>query len=210
MNEWRYSSPFNKTVQYLHITLTHTHSPVSFQSSPRLLITPNTMCCFCCCLVAKSDPTVCNPVDCSLPDSSVHGISQARILEWVATSLSRDIMQCKCYTNSCIYNVNTIQILPLHRKFKFGFFEFSGTFFPNIFNPMFFESVDKRPTDKEERTNYVELLGQVIFANIQPVPWYWEHQIRTHPCIHKSYCIIENYVCFLKQPLEIQISSTVS
>jgi len=53
-----------------------------------------------------------------------------------------------------------------------AFFEFSGTFFPNIFNPMFFESVDKRPTDKEERTNYVELLGQVIFANIQPVPWY--------------------------------------
>ena len=34
-------------------------------------------------------PTVCNPTDCSLPDSSVHGISQARILEWVAISYSR-------------------------------------------------------------------------------------------------------------------------
>ena len=30
-----------------------------------------------------------DPVDCSLPDSSVHGISQARMLEWVATSFSR-------------------------------------------------------------------------------------------------------------------------
>ena len=30
----------------------------------------------------------CNPMDCSLPDSSVHGISQARILEWVAVSFS--------------------------------------------------------------------------------------------------------------------------
>ena len=31
----------------------------------------------------------CNPVDCSLPSSSVHGILQARILEWVAISFSR-------------------------------------------------------------------------------------------------------------------------
>ena len=108
--------------------------------------------CWFCCLVAKSGPAVCNPVDRSLPDSSVHGISQARMLELVAISFFRDLMQCECYASSCTYNVNTMQILPLHRKFKFGFFEFSGTFFPNIFNPMFFESVDKRPTDKEERT----------------------------------------------------------
>ena len=33
----------------------------------------------------------CNPRDCSLPGSSVHGISQARILEWVAISFSRDL-----------------------------------------------------------------------------------------------------------------------
>ena len=31
----------------------------------------------------------CNPTDCSLPGSSVHGISQARIMEWVAMSFSR-------------------------------------------------------------------------------------------------------------------------
>ena len=35
-------------------------------------------------LVAQSCPTLCNPMDCSLPGSSVHGIFQARILEWVA------------------------------------------------------------------------------------------------------------------------------
>ena len=33
--------------------------------------------------------TLCDPVDCSPPDSSVHGILQARILEWVAISFSR-------------------------------------------------------------------------------------------------------------------------
>ena len=31
----------------------------------------------------------CDPIDCSLPGSSVHGILQARILEWIAISLSR-------------------------------------------------------------------------------------------------------------------------
>ena len=33
--------------------------------------------------------TLCNPMDCSPPGSSVHGVSQARILEWVAISSSR-------------------------------------------------------------------------------------------------------------------------
>ena len=32
----------------------------------------------------QSCPTLCNPMDCSLPGSSVHGILQARIVEWVA------------------------------------------------------------------------------------------------------------------------------
>ena len=34
-------------------------------------------------LVAQSCPTLCDPMDCSLPGSSVHGIFQGRILEWV-------------------------------------------------------------------------------------------------------------------------------
>ena len=36
-------------------------------------------------------PTLCEPVDCSLPGSSIHGILQARILEWVAMPSSRDL-----------------------------------------------------------------------------------------------------------------------
>ena len=39
--------------------------------------------------VAQSCPTLCNPVDCSLPRSSIHGIFQAKVLEWVAISFSR-------------------------------------------------------------------------------------------------------------------------
>ena len=40
-------------------------------------------------LVTQSCPTFCDPMDCSLPGSSVHGIFQARILEWVAISFFR-------------------------------------------------------------------------------------------------------------------------
>ena len=43
------------------------------------------------CSVAKSCPTLCDPMDCSPSDSSVRGILQARILKWVAISSSRDL-----------------------------------------------------------------------------------------------------------------------
>ena len=43
-----------------------------------------------CANLLRSCPSLCNPMDCSLPGSSAHGILQARILEWVAISSSRD------------------------------------------------------------------------------------------------------------------------
>ena len=45
--------------------------------------------------VAQSCPTLYDPVDCSLPGSSVHGILQARILEWVTMSFSRGYFQSR-------------------------------------------------------------------------------------------------------------------
>ena len=57
----------------------------------------------CCCLVAKSCPVLYDPMDCSLPSSSVHRILQARILEWVATPSSRGYSQPRNWTClSCI------------------------------------------------------------------------------------------------------------
>ena len=49
--------------------------------------------CVCVCLVAQWCPTLCNPLDCSLRGSSIHGILQARILEWVAMPFSRGSSQ---------------------------------------------------------------------------------------------------------------------
>ena len=48
--------------------------------------------------VIQSCLTLCNPVDCGLWGSSVHGIFQARILEWVAISFSRGSFQPRDWT----------------------------------------------------------------------------------------------------------------
>ena len=52
--------------------------------------------------VTQLCPTLTNPMDCSLPGSSVHGIFQARVLEWVAIAFSE-------YMHTCIYIIG----LPL-------------------------------------------------------------------------------------------------
>ena len=52
--------------------------------------------------VAQSCPTLCDPVDCSPPGSCVHGILQARILEWVAIFFSRGSSQPKDRTHFCV------------------------------------------------------------------------------------------------------------
>ena len=51
----------------------------------------------------QSCPTLCDPMDCSLPGSSSHGILQARILEWVAMPFSRASFQPR--DGSCIFPV---------------------------------------------------------------------------------------------------------
>ena len=58
------------------------------------------------CSVAQSRPTLCNPLDCILPGFSVHGIFQARILEWVAISWYYFLIMLLCLksvlvTQSC-------------------------------------------------------------------------------------------------------------
>ena len=56
------------------------------------------MCCYC--SVAKSCLTHCDPIDCSPSGSSVHGILQARILEWVVISFSMGSFQPRHMTRN--------------------------------------------------------------------------------------------------------------
>ena len=61
------------------------------------------------CLAAKLCPTLCNPMDCSLTDSSVHGLFQVRILEGVAipffkgSSVPRDQSWVSCNCGQILY-----------------------------------------------------------------------------------------------------------
>ena len=56
----------------------------------------------CVCSTAQSCPTLCNPIDYSLPGSSVFGVFQARILEWVVISSSRGSSRPRDWTGiSC-------------------------------------------------------------------------------------------------------------
>jgi len=47
--------------------------------------------------VEQSCPTLSDPMDCSLPGSSIHGIFQAGVLEWGATAFSRKVTQLYTY-----------------------------------------------------------------------------------------------------------------
>ena len=59
-------------------------------------------------------PTLCGSMDYSLPGSSVHGISQAKILEWVAISFSRGSFQPRDQT--CISCIDRWILLPLSHQ----------------------------------------------------------------------------------------------
>ena len=66
--------------------------------------------------VAQSCPTPRDPMDCSLPGSSVHGIFQARVLEWVAIAFSIAVPRAQLFStgDSYIYTEGWCEIL--HRN----------------------------------------------------------------------------------------------
>ena len=70
----------------------------------------------CTCMLSRFSLTLCNPMDCSLPGSSVDGIRQGRILEWVAMPSSRGSSQPRDQTSiscrSCM-KVNTLSRVRL-------------------------------------------------------------------------------------------------
>ena len=82
--------------------LTWPTAPTSFPSSIRV------------CTHARCCLTLCDPVDCSLPDSSVQGIFQARIMEWVAISYSRGSSQPKYWIHVFCVSCTGRQILYQH------------------------------------------------------------------------------------------------
>ena len=62
--------------------------------------------------VAQSCPTPSDLMDCSLPGSSVHGIFQARVLEWAAIAFSREVLQFYANVIEVFYSKDIRDILP--------------------------------------------------------------------------------------------------
>ena len=71
----------------------------------------------CCCLSLIMSNSSCDPMDCSPPGSSVHGILQTRILKWVAVSFSRgtsrprDRTQISCIQFSSVQSLSHVQFV---------------------------------------------------------------------------------------------------
>ena len=86
-------------------TITSTFENIYCRNSWKLILLneENTIKCESESEVAQSCLTLCDPMDCSLPGSSIHGIFQTRILKWVAISFSRESSQLRDQTQvSCI------------------------------------------------------------------------------------------------------------
>ena len=71
-------------------------------------------------LVAQSCPTVCDPVDYSLPGSSVLGIFQARIPEWVAIPFSRGLAHSGIKPRSPAVQVDSLLSEPPGKPISHG------------------------------------------------------------------------------------------
>ena len=78
--------------------------------------------------VAQSCPTLSDPMDCGLPGSSVHGIFQARVLEWVASAFSKLLS----------YQTKTTGFLSIPFISFFFFFAIHQVFCSVIISPCFF------------------------------------------------------------------------
>ena len=75
-----------------------------------------------CVLVTQSCPTLCDPMDYSPPGSSVQGVLQARILEWVAIPFSRDLPDSGIEPGSPALQVESLPSEPPGKPFHCVYF----------------------------------------------------------------------------------------
>ena len=95
-------------------TLKQLQAEVQGSGEPFLKVTPNVLAsilCVCVCLVTQLYPTLCKPMDSGPPGSSVHGILQARILQWVACSSPGDLPNPGIKPGSPALQADSLKIL---------------------------------------------------------------------------------------------------
>ena len=100
-----------------------------------------------------------SPMDCSPPGSSVHGISQVRILEWLAISFSRGSSQPR-NQNSCLLRKAFLSLLAIlwSSAFKWVYLSFS----PLLFTSLLFTAICKASPDSHFAFLSFSFLGMVL------------------------------------------------
>ena len=81
--------------------------------------------------VVQSCPTLSDPMDCSLPGSSIHGIFQARVLEWGAIAFSK-IKQSSQLLDCAIFSANTFPEISVNNVPKASYLCLSLSLFGGI------------------------------------------------------------------------------
>ena len=137
----------------------------------------------CCCLVTKSCLTLCDPRNCSPSNSSVHGIFQARILEWVAISSSRKSFWPRDQTQfSCVSCIDRWvpyhwAMRETHLKIQFSSVQFSCLVVSDSLQPH--EPQHTRPSCPS--------LTPGVHPNSCPLSW-WCHPNISSSVIPFSFC----------------------
>ena len=148
------------------------------------------------CLVTHSHLTLCSPMDCSPPSSSVHGIFQARILEWVAISYSRGSSWLRDRTRvSCISCFGRQILYHYHQSF------------PPIWQPSFYLQAGKwkNLTSPRETTKDTEIGGFLWLVYDETYRWqglciHLVLQLRFSPLHPNAYRQIKDLWASLESP----------
>ena len=119
--------------------------------------------------IAQSCPTLCDPMDCSLPGFSVNGIFQAGVLEWVAISFSRgsswsrDQTQVSCICRQMLY--------PL--KHQGSPTVFSPETSVNLFSHWLQSPNQSKGGDRQSVYLCIFLMQAWISPNTNHIDWWW-------------------------------------
>ena len=119
--------------------------------------------CEICCLIAKLCPTLCYVMDCSPPGSSVCGILQARILEWVAISFSSVNFSSSSLVAKLCLTLATPQTVACHVPLSMGFSRqeyWSGLPLPS-------------PVWRNTHRHYWNLLQEFVLRSSPVNKWKW-------------------------------------
>ena len=116
---------------------------------------------------SQSCPTLSDPMDCSLPGSSIHGIFQARVLEWGAIAFSPNYWT----TNSQSNSLNHVHFTCLH-TFGFTVFQIESQCHiwkeDHLVQESIFWMKKLRP---REENGFTQVLQMVAELPVAPIPW---------------------------------------